>query len=98
MVFMVISVVCALNDLYLLYLEDQNVMRWPLLVFGNAVADVFCGLVAIHMWRLLHGLHAEQPRSFRAPSKELEIDRESLLRTRPSKGKGRCKDVLRPHL
>lgn len=55
-VFILISVVSGLNDLYLLYLGDESVMKWPALVAGNGLADFLCAALAVHMWRVLHGM------------------------------------------
>lgn len=105
-VFVLISLVCGLNDIYLLYLHDPSVMKWPGLVATNGTADFVCMAVAVHMWRILHGMAQfqtmrvsvvsfepaqgtqatqAQPRTSRGPSKELEIEDESLLRVSPAK-------------
>lgn len=96
-VFVLISIVSGLNDLYLLCLHDPSVTKWPGLVASNAVADFVCTAIAVHMWRVLHGMAefqkvvsiveptAQSQRASRAPSKELEMDSESLLRVSPTK-------------
>ncbi|CAJ1356424.1 unnamed protein product [Effrenium voratum] len=99
-IFALIALVSGLNDFYLLWLRDQAIMKWPGLVALNGILDLLCATVAVHMWRILHGMASfqtmrtvvtfvdddeGQQQSSRVVSKELEIDAETLLRVSPTK-------------
>mmetsp|Transcript_41947 Transcript_41947/g.99934 ORF Transcript_41947/g.99934 Transcript_41947/m.99934 type:complete len:283 (+) Transcript_41947:48-896(+) len=54
-VFILVSLVCAANDAYLLLCRDPSISGWHELVAGNGLLNVFGASLAIHMWRVLHG-------------------------------------------
>ena len=54
-VFILVSLVCAANDAYLLLCRDPSISGWHELVAGNGLLNVVASSLAVHMWRVLHG-------------------------------------------